>query len=148
MAPNDMLRPPKNLLTGEHDRLRTGRMVCRIVVSLPAVMGRTLLQDAVPTSFGLKAAGWMLAIDEAREEVSSVPLVVQMGGPVGHRDPAVAASGSTVMVVWSGAGPDDDDGVYATTVTGTVAETVVSPASMNTSKVTVFPSLLRSASMA
>ena len=39
-----------------------------------------------------------------------------------QQDPAVAASGSTVMVVWSGAGPDDDDGVYATTVTGTVAD--------------------------
>ncbi|HEY2436631.1 MAG TPA: lyase family protein [Solirubrobacteraceae bacterium] len=56
-----------------------------------AVMGRTLLQDAVPTSFGLKAAQWMLAIDEARGALASVPLAVQMGGPVGQRDPAVAA---------------------------------------------------------
>src|SRR5437763_7562315 len=39
-----------------------------------------------------------------------------------QQDPAVAASGSTVMVVWSGAGPDDDDGVYATTVTATAAD--------------------------
>jgi 3-carboxy-cis,cis-muconate cycloisomerase len=53
------------------------------------VMGRTLLQDAVPTSFGLKAAGWMVAIDEACAELRRVPLAVQMGGPVGHRDPAV-----------------------------------------------------------
>lgn len=36
--------------------------------------------------------------------------------------PAVAASGSTVMVVWSGAGPDDDDGgIFAASVTGSVA---------------------------
>lgn len=55
------------------------------------VMGRTLLQDAVPTSFGLKAAGWMTAIDEASGELRAVPLAVQMGGPVGHRDPSVAA---------------------------------------------------------
>jgi 3-carboxy-cis,cis-muconate cycloisomerase len=54
------------------------------------VMGRTLLQDAVPTSFGLKAAGWMTAIDEASAELQRAPLAVQMGGPVGHRDPAVA----------------------------------------------------------
>jgi 3-carboxy-cis,cis-muconate cycloisomerase len=55
------------------------------------VMGRTLLQDAVPTSFGLKAASWMTAIDDARRELARVPLAVQMGGPVGHRDPEVAA---------------------------------------------------------
>jgi 3-carboxy-cis,cis-muconate cycloisomerase len=55
------------------------------------IMGRTLLQEAVPTSFGLKAAGWMTMIDEACEELRRLPLAVQMGGPVGHRDPAVAA---------------------------------------------------------
>jgi 3-carboxy-cis,cis-muconate cycloisomerase len=56
-----------------------------------AMMGRTLLQEALPTSFGLKAANWMTAIDEARRGLERVPLPVQMGGPVGHRDPAVAA---------------------------------------------------------
>lgn len=60
-----------------------------------AVMGRTLLQDAVPTSFGLRAAGWMTAIDLARRELEAVPLMVQMGGPVGHRDPAVAAAAAS-----------------------------------------------------
>jgi 3-carboxy-cis,cis-muconate cycloisomerase len=55
------------------------------------IMGRTLLQPAVPTSFGLKAAGWMAAIDEAAAALEAVPLAVQMGGPVGHRDPATAA---------------------------------------------------------
>lgn len=54
------------------------------------VMGRTLLQEAVPTSLGLRAAGWMTAIDEALAELRRAPLAVQMGGPVGHRDPAVA----------------------------------------------------------
>lgn len=56
-----------------------------------AVMGVTLLQPAVATSFGLRAAGWMTAVDEAIRSVRAVPLAVQMGGPVGHRDPAVAA---------------------------------------------------------
>jgi 3-carboxy-cis,cis-muconate cycloisomerase len=56
-----------------------------------AIMGRTLLQDALPTSFGLKAAGWMAAVDEATAALAAAPLAVQMGGPVGHRDPAVAA---------------------------------------------------------
>jgi 3-carboxy-cis,cis-muconate cycloisomerase len=54
-------------------------------------MGQTLLQEALPTSFGLKAAGWMTGIDEALGELRRAPLAVQMGGPVGHRDPAIAA---------------------------------------------------------
>jgi len=57
-----------------------------------AIMGRTLLQDALPTSFGLKAAGWMAAIDEATAALAAAPLAVQMGGPVGQRDPAAAAA--------------------------------------------------------
>jgi 3-carboxy-cis,cis-muconate cycloisomerase len=59
------------------------------------IMARTLLQQALPTSFGLKAAGWMSGIDEAHAELRDVRdrvLAVQMGGPVGHRDPALAAA--------------------------------------------------------
>jgi 3-carboxy-cis,cis-muconate cycloisomerase len=55
------------------------------------ILGLTLMQPAVPTSFGLKAAGWMTAIDEAGHGLSSISVAVQMGGPVGTRDPAVAA---------------------------------------------------------
>ncbi len=55
------------------------------------MMGLTLLAPALPTSFGLKAAGWLTAIDEAAADLGAVPLAVQMGGPVGRRDPAVAA---------------------------------------------------------
>jgi 3-carboxy-cis,cis-muconate cycloisomerase len=55
------------------------------------IMGRTLLQPALPTSFGLKAAGWLTAIDHAAAVLDATSLPVQMGGPVGHRDPAVAA---------------------------------------------------------
>jgi 3-carboxy-cis,cis-muconate cycloisomerase len=55
-------------------------------------MARTLLQRALPTSFGLKAAGWMVAIGDAAAALAAEPLPVQMGGPVGHRDPAAAAA--------------------------------------------------------
>ena len=47
------------------------------------IMGRTLLQAARPTTFGLKAAGWMLGLDEAADDIGRVPLSVQLGGPVG-----------------------------------------------------------------
>jgi 3-carboxy-cis,cis-muconate cycloisomerase len=47
------------------------------------IMGRTLLQQAKPTTFGLKAAGWMVSLDEAADHLHSVHLPVQLGGPVG-----------------------------------------------------------------
>jgi 3-carboxy-cis,cis-muconate cycloisomerase len=55
--------------------------------------GRTLLQQALPTSFGLRAAGWMVGVREALAAVRDVrarQLAVQMGGPVGARSPAIA----------------------------------------------------------
>jgi 3-carboxy-cis,cis-muconate cycloisomerase len=47
---------------------------------------RTLLQQALPTTFGLRAAGWMVAVDEARlglERVRGHRLAVQLGGAAG-----------------------------------------------------------------
>jgi 3-carboxy-cis,cis-muconate cycloisomerase len=58
------------------------------------MIGRTLLQQALPVSFGLRAAGWTVGIDAARGRLQSIrqtELAVQMGGPVGARAPAVAA---------------------------------------------------------
>jgi 3-carboxy-cis,cis-muconate cycloisomerase len=48
--------------------------------------GRTLLQQALPTTFGLKAAGWLVAILEARRallDVRSSRLAAQLGGAAG-----------------------------------------------------------------
>jgi 3-carboxy-cis,cis-muconate cycloisomerase len=48
--------------------------------------GRTLLQQALPTSFGLKAAGWLSGLDEAHLELANVRsngLALQLGGAVG-----------------------------------------------------------------
>jgi len=48
--------------------------------------GRTLLQQAVPVTFGLVAAGWLTAIDEAREnlhQVRTARLAIQFGGSAG-----------------------------------------------------------------
>jgi 3-carboxy-cis,cis-muconate cycloisomerase len=50
------------------------------------IAGRTLLQQALPTTFGLKAAGWMIGLDEAITGLARVRrerLAVQLGGPVG-----------------------------------------------------------------
>jgi 3-carboxy-cis,cis-muconate cycloisomerase len=58
------------------------------------MIGRTLLQQALPVTFGLRAAGWLVGLDEARARLRDVrdrELAVQMGGPVGARSPAIAA---------------------------------------------------------
>jgi 3-carboxy-cis,cis-muconate cycloisomerase len=50
------------------------------------IVARTVLQHAVPTTFGLKAAGWLTAIVEARmrlEQVSRERLAAQLGGAAG-----------------------------------------------------------------
>jgi 3-carboxy-cis,cis-muconate cycloisomerase len=58
------------------------------------IVGRTLLQAALPTSFGLVAAGWLVGLERATvelERVRDTGLAVQMGGPVGTRSPQIAA---------------------------------------------------------
>jgi 3-carboxy-cis,cis-muconate cycloisomerase len=50
------------------------------------MVARTLLQHAVPTTFGLKAAGWLTAIVEARlrlEQISQERFAAQLGGAAG-----------------------------------------------------------------
>jgi 3-carboxy-cis,cis-muconate cycloisomerase len=50
------------------------------------MIGRTLLQQAVPVTFGLIAAGWLTSLDEARDGLAAVAsqrLAVQFGGAAG-----------------------------------------------------------------
>lgn len=65
------------------------------------VAGRTLMQQALPVTFGLKAAGWLVAAVEARRNLSRVrehTLAVQLGGAagtlasLGESGPAVLAN--------------------------------------------------------
>lgn len=62
---------------------------------------RTLLQPALPTTFGYKVAGWLVALDEAAatlRRVASHDLAVQLGGAAGTmaafggRGPALSAA--------------------------------------------------------
>ncbi len=48
-----------------------------------AMPGRTLLQQALPTTFGLKAAGWLVAVLDARRRLAAAPLAVELGGAAG-----------------------------------------------------------------
>jgi 3-carboxy-cis,cis-muconate cycloisomerase len=50
------------------------------------MVGRTLLQQALPISFGLEAAGWLAGLDAAAAELESLRargLAVQLGGAAG-----------------------------------------------------------------
>ena len=50
------------------------------------MIGRTLLQQAVPVTFGLKAAGWLAAVERMRArlaEAGSAAQVLQFGGAAG-----------------------------------------------------------------
>src|SRR5918999_1223628 len=61
--------------------------------------GRTLMQQAVPTTFGLTAAGWLTAVDAARVRLAYVRdnrLAAQLGGAAGTMA-ALGAGGVTVL---------------------------------------------------
>ncbi len=48
-------------------------------------VGRTLLQQALPRTFGLTAAEWMTGIEQALGSLSEAEPAAQLGGPVGTR---------------------------------------------------------------
>ena len=74
------------LVLAELDRLAEGcAALARAHRSTP-MTARTLLQQAVPTTFGLKAAGWLVAVLEARTRLAAVRderLAAQLGGAAG-----------------------------------------------------------------
>jgi 3-carboxy-cis,cis-muconate cycloisomerase len=74
------------LVLAELERLADGcAELARAHRSTP-MAARTLLQQAVPTTFGLKSAGWLVAVLDARgrlEAVRDERLAVQLGGAAG-----------------------------------------------------------------
>ena len=61
---------------------------------------RTLLQQAVPTTFGYKAAGWLVALIDARRRLAAVELPAQLGGPAGTLS-ALGDQGAAVLALYS-----------------------------------------------
>lgn len=64
------------------------------------MVARTLLQPALPTSFGLVAARWLVGIEDARvrlRDVADSRLCVQLGGPAGTLG-ALGAEGPAVVM--------------------------------------------------
>ncbi|MFI8950008.1 3-carboxy-cis,cis-muconate cycloisomerase [Streptomyces sp. NPDC053750] len=69
------------------DLARTERALVRLASEHrdTAMPGRTLTQHAVPTTFGLKAAGWRALVLDARDRITAVrdTLPAQLGGAAG-----------------------------------------------------------------
>jgi 3-carboxy-cis,cis-muconate cycloisomerase len=62
------------------------------------MLARTLLQQAVPTTFGLKAAGWLAGVVRARRELAGAAgssIALQFGGAAGN----LAALGDAALPV-------------------------------------------------
>jgi 3-carboxy-cis,cis-muconate cycloisomerase len=63
------------------------------------IAGRTLLQQALPVTFGLKAAGWLVAVLDARRRLVAIRddgLAVQLGGAAGTLA-SLGGAGETVL---------------------------------------------------
>ena len=64
--------------------------------------GRTLLQQALSTTFGLKAAGWLVSVLEARRRLRDVrrsELAAQLGGAAGTLASLASLGGSGASVL-------------------------------------------------
>src|SRR5690242_3129904 len=83
-----MLLAKRALGVIETDLTRAARVAADLAETYRAsiMIGRTLLQQAVPVTFGLVAAGWLTSLDEARAGLAAVGsqrLAVQFGGAAG-----------------------------------------------------------------
>ncbi|MFJ4713354.1 3-carboxy-cis,cis-muconate cycloisomerase [Streptomyces sp. NPDC088785] len=90
-----MLVAARTLHLVDEELASTARELARLTVAhRDTVMpGRTLTQHAVPTTFGLKAAGWRSLVLDARDRLRAVVLPAQLGGAAGTLA-AFAAYGS------------------------------------------------------
>jgi 3-carboxy-cis,cis-muconate cycloisomerase len=76
-------RDARVLVVAELDRAATACARLAEAHRDTQMSARTLLQQAVPTTFGLKAAGWLAAILGARDTLNAAVLPAQLGGAAG-----------------------------------------------------------------
>jgi len=81
-----LLRQCRDVLQRDHNRLMTALLRLSGEHAGTVMLARTLLQPAVPTTFGLKAAGWLAGARRGWDRVSSrfdEALYLQFGGAGG-----------------------------------------------------------------
>jgi 3-carboxy-cis,cis-muconate cycloisomerase len=93
------LQQALKVVASDLDRLAQGLAELATKHRSTIVVGRTWMQQALPTTFGVKVAGWLDAVDRHRErlrETQRRAVVLQFGGAVGtlaalgNRGPEVA----------------------------------------------------------
>jgi 3-carboxy-cis,cis-muconate cycloisomerase len=80
------LRDALKSIAADLDRLASGLAELAIRHRSTIIVGRTWMQQALPTTFGAKVAGWLDTIDRHRErlrETQRRAIVLQFGGAVG-----------------------------------------------------------------
>ena len=93
------LRAALDLLSGRLDQLISALAAMADMQRGTVTVARTRFQQALPTSFGLKAAGWLAPLLRHRERLAELRprlLVVQFGGAAGNLA-ALGAHGVEVM---------------------------------------------------
>ncbi|MBT2772299.1 adenylosuccinate lyase family protein [Halomonas sp. ISL-60] len=64
-------------------RCRTAALALMDAHSDTPMVGRTLMQQALPITFGVKVAHWAIGLEQSRRRLGEVELPVQFGGAVG-----------------------------------------------------------------
>ncbi|WP_311948717.1 class-II fumarase/aspartase family protein [Halomonas piscis] len=60
------------------------------------MVGRTLMQQALPITFGVKVAHWAVGLEQARRRLAAIELPVQFGGAVGVHSGLEGAGGDNL----------------------------------------------------
>lgn len=78
-----LLRPRLAALDALLRRCRAAALPLMRAHGETVMVGRTLMQQALPITFGVKVAHWAIGLEQARRRLAGVELPVQFGGAVG-----------------------------------------------------------------
>ncbi|MGR2739967.1 class-II fumarase/aspartase family protein [Billgrantia sp. Q4P2] len=78
-----LLKPRLAALDGLLVRCRLAALELMSAHEGTVMVGRTLMQQALPFTFGVKVAHWAIGLEQARRRLAAVELPVQFGGAVG-----------------------------------------------------------------
>ncbi|MBB3331687.1 3-carboxy-cis,cis-muconate cycloisomerase [Halomonas campaniensis] len=78
-----LLKPRLAALDALLRRCRAAAMALMEAHDETVMVGRTLMQQALPITFGVKVAHWAIGLEQARRRLAGVELPVQFGGAVG-----------------------------------------------------------------
>lgn len=78
-----LLKPRLAALNALLLRCRSAAIALMEAHTKTVMVGRTLMQQALPITFGVKVAHWAIGLEQSRRQLAEVELPVQFGGAVG-----------------------------------------------------------------